>query len=134
MKDIVKRQIEFFGHVIRKEELENLVVTGFNIHRREKSQMTSKRDTSELSAKDEGNDAHITDPPCLQERCLVTVVQIAVYVNMIWHTMMMIVTYYHHTPTYNILSHTQWATIHGICSKSPKLLSRLTTKTKLIGK
>ena len=29
MKDIVKRQMEFFGHVIRKEELENLVVTGF---------------------------------------------------------------------------------------------------------
>ena len=28
MKDIVKRQMEFFGHVIRKEELENLVVTG----------------------------------------------------------------------------------------------------------
>ena len=29
MKDIVKRQMEFFGHVIRKEELENIVVTGF---------------------------------------------------------------------------------------------------------
>ena len=29
MKDIVKRHMEFFGHVIRKEELENLVVTGF---------------------------------------------------------------------------------------------------------
>ena len=29
MKDIVKRQMEFFGHVIRKEELKNLVVTGF---------------------------------------------------------------------------------------------------------
>ena len=29
MKDIVKRQMEFFGHVIRKEEVENLVVTGF---------------------------------------------------------------------------------------------------------
>ena len=29
MKDIVKRQMEFFGHVIRKEELDNLVVTGF---------------------------------------------------------------------------------------------------------
>ena len=29
VKDIVKRQMEFFGHVIRKEELENLVVTGF---------------------------------------------------------------------------------------------------------
>ena len=28
-KDIVKRQMEFFGHVIRKEELENLLVTGF---------------------------------------------------------------------------------------------------------
>ena len=26
MKDIVKRQMEFFGHVIKKEELENLVV------------------------------------------------------------------------------------------------------------
>ena len=29
IKDIVKRQIELFGHVIRKEELENLLVTGF---------------------------------------------------------------------------------------------------------
>ena len=29
MKDMVKRQMEFFGRVIRKEELENLVVTGF---------------------------------------------------------------------------------------------------------
>ena len=27
MKDIVKRHMEFFGHAIRKEELENLVVT-----------------------------------------------------------------------------------------------------------
>ena len=45
--------------------------------------MTSERDISDLSAKDEGNDAHRTDPPCLRERCLVTVVQIAAYVNMI---------------------------------------------------
>ena len=29
MKDIVKRQMELFGRVIRMEELENLVVTGF---------------------------------------------------------------------------------------------------------
>ena len=29
MKDIVKKQITLFGHVIMKEELENLVVTGF---------------------------------------------------------------------------------------------------------
>ena len=29
MKDIVKRQMEFFGHVIGKKVLENLVVTGF---------------------------------------------------------------------------------------------------------
>ena len=29
MKAIVKRPMEFFGHVIRKEELVNLVVTGF---------------------------------------------------------------------------------------------------------
>ena len=28
-KDIVKRQMEFFGHVIRKEEWENFMVTGF---------------------------------------------------------------------------------------------------------
>ena len=31
MTDIVKKQMEFFGHVIRKEELEILVVTGFII-------------------------------------------------------------------------------------------------------
>ena len=47
------------------------------------------RDLSDLSAKDEGNHAHRTDPPCIRERCLVTVVQITAYVNMIWHTMMM---------------------------------------------
>ena len=29
MKYIVKRQMELFGQIIRKEELENLVVTGF---------------------------------------------------------------------------------------------------------
>ena len=29
MKDIVRRQMAFFGHVIRKEEMENLVVTGY---------------------------------------------------------------------------------------------------------
>ena len=35
MKDIVKKQMEFFGHVIRKEELENSA--------REKSQRTLER-------------------------------------------------------------------------------------------
>ena len=34
MKDIVKRQMEFFGHVIIKEEMENLVVTGFIVGKR----------------------------------------------------------------------------------------------------
>ena len=29
LNDIVSRQMKFFGHVVRKEELENLVVTGF---------------------------------------------------------------------------------------------------------
>jgi len=29
MKDIVRRQMAFFGHIIRKEEIENLVVTGY---------------------------------------------------------------------------------------------------------
>ena len=29
MKDIVRRQMAFFGRVIRKEEMENLVVTGY---------------------------------------------------------------------------------------------------------
>ena len=64
------------------------------IHLREKSQRTSERDISDLSAKDEGNDAHRTDLPCLRERCLVTDVQIAAYVNMIWHTMMMLTYVY----------------------------------------
>ena len=84
--------MEFFGYVIRKEELENLVVTGF-INGLE-------RDISDLSAKDEGNDAHRTDPHCLREICLVTVVQIAAYVNMIWHTMMMIIRRYTHIVYY----------------------------------
>ena len=93
MKDIVKRQMELFGHVIRKEELENLVVTGF-IEGKRARRRQRERDIyiSDLSAKDEGNDAHITDPPCLQERFLFTVVQIAAYVSMIWHTMMMMKT------------------------------------------
>ena len=43
MKDIVKKQIQFFGHVIMKEELENLVVTGFIEGK--KSQRTSEGDT-----------------------------------------------------------------------------------------
>ena len=81
MKDIVKRQMELFGHVIRKEVLGKF--SGNRIHQREKSQRTSERDISDLSAKDEGNDAHRTDPHCIRERCLVTVVQIAAYANMI---------------------------------------------------
>ena len=83
MKDIVKRQMEFIGHDIRKEELENLVVTGF-IEGKEPEDVRER----DISAKDEGNDAHRTDPPRLRERCLVTDVQIAAYVNMIWHIMM----------------------------------------------
>ena len=75
MKDIVKRQVELFGHVIRKEELENLVVTGFI-----EGESARERDISDLSAKD--------DPHCLRKRCMVTIVQIAAYVNMIWHTVM----------------------------------------------
>ena len=86
MKEIVKRQMELFGHVIRKEELENLVVTGFI---EGKSQRPPERDISDLSEKYEENNTHRTDPPSLRERCLVTVVQITAYVNMIWHTMMM---------------------------------------------
>ena len=65
----------------------------------------SERDISDISTKDEDNDAHRTDPPCLRERRLVTVVQIAAYVNMIWHTMMMMVTtnnYDIRYKTYNI--------------------------------
>ena len=79
MKDIVKRQMKF---------------SGLRIHRREKSQTPSERDISDLSTKDVENYAHRTDLPCLRERCLVTVVQIAAYVNMIWHTMMMMMNWY----------------------------------------
>ena len=38
MKDIVKRQMEFFGHV--KEELENIVVTGFIEGKRARGRQT----------------------------------------------------------------------------------------------
>ena len=75
---------------IKKEEFGKF--SGHRIHRRKKCQMTSERDISDLSAKDEGNDTHRTDPAFLRERWLVTVVQIAAYVNMIWLTMMMIQT------------------------------------------
>ena len=34
MKDIVKSQMEFYGHDIRKDELENVVVTGFTTEKR----------------------------------------------------------------------------------------------------
>ena len=84
MTDIVKGQMEFFGHVIRKVKLENLVVTGFIDGKRARG---CQRAISDLSAKYGGNDAHRTDPHCLRDRCLVTVVQIAAYVIMIWHTM-----------------------------------------------
>ena len=36
MKDIVGRHMLFFGHVIRKEEMENLVVTGYVEGKRDK--------------------------------------------------------------------------------------------------
>ena len=57
MKDIVKRQIELFGHVNRMEELEHLVVTGFIEGKRARGRQR-ERDTSDLSAKYEGNDLH----------------------------------------------------------------------------
>ena len=41
MKDIVKRQMEFFGHVIRKEELEKFRVN--RIHRREEPEDVRER-------------------------------------------------------------------------------------------
>ena len=64
------------------EELENLVVTEFIEGKRVRGRQR-ERDISDLFAKDERNDPNRTDPPCLRERCLVTVVQIGVYVNMI---------------------------------------------------
>ena len=85
MKDIVKRQMEFFGHIIRKEELE--LVTGFIEGKRTRFR---QRKTYLQNMKGMTPIEHRTDPTCLRERCLVTVVQIAACVNMIWHTMMMI--------------------------------------------
>ena len=73
MKDIVKTQMEFFGHVIRMEELKNFVVTGF---------IEGKR------ARRRQIETYLTH---LQKICLVTVVQIAAYVNMTWHTIMMMI-------------------------------------------
>ena len=49
MKDIVKRRMELFAHVIRKEELENVVVTGFI---EEKISRERQRYISDLYAKD----------------------------------------------------------------------------------
>ena len=60
MKDLLKRQMEFFGHAIRKEELENLVVTGF-MEGKEPEDVRERH----LSAEDEGNAAHRSDPPFL---------------------------------------------------------------------
>ena len=74
MKDMVKRQMEFLGGIGK------FVVTGYIEGKRARG----------LYTKHEGNDAHRTDPPCLLDRCLITVIQIAAYVNMIWHTMTMI--------------------------------------------
>ena len=36
IKDIVRRQISFLGHVIRKDELENFVLTGYIDGRRDR--------------------------------------------------------------------------------------------------
>ena len=85
MKDIVKRQIDFFGHVIKKEELENLVITGFIEGKRASGRQRETYLTYLQNMKG------MTPIELIhRERCLVTVVQIAGYANMIWHTMMMI--------------------------------------------
>ena len=72
------KEMRFCGYVIRNWKIIGLIEG--------KRASGCQRD---ISAKDEWNDAHRTDSPCLREGCLVAVVEIAAYVNMIWHTMMM---------------------------------------------
>ena len=46
MKDIVKRQMEFYGHIIKKEEFENFVVTGFIERKGARGRQRAERDIS----------------------------------------------------------------------------------------
>ena len=91
MKDIVKRQMEFFRHVIGKGELENSVVTGFIEGKRAKGR---QRDTHltylqkmtpiELIHLFYESDATFSTRVMSGYIC-----PIAACVNMIWHTIMM---------------------------------------------
>ena len=51
MRDIVRRQLSFLGHVLRKDKLEKLVVTGFV--GRQTTQRPTTRDLSHLPWQDD---------------------------------------------------------------------------------
>ena len=54
---MVNRQVKFFGHVMRKEEMENLVTTGYVEGRRDRGNLP------DIPAKDQRKYTNRTDPP-----------------------------------------------------------------------
>ena len=65
--DIIHRQLTFLGHILRKGELENLVVTGFVDGKRDRG---PQRETSQLSQQDCWKITIGADKLGEEERCL----------------------------------------------------------------
>ena len=82
ISEMVNRQMKFFGHVMRKQEMENLVTTGYVEGNRARSR---QRETYQAYLqKNERKDTNRTDPPDKREEFGLNC-QIAAYVNTIWH-------------------------------------------------
>ena len=66
LSEMVNRQVKFFGHVMRKEEMENLV--NYRLCRRQESSGPPGGKLPDVPAKDERKDTNRTDPPRALER------------------------------------------------------------------
>ena len=60
LSEMVNRQVKFFGHVMRKEEMENLVTTGYVEGKRVRGRQ--EENLPDVPAKDERKDTNRTDP------------------------------------------------------------------------
>ena len=69
LSEMVNRQVKFFGHVMRKEEMEKL--GNYRLCRRQQSSGLPEGNLPDVPAKDERKDANRTDPPDKREMSLV---------------------------------------------------------------
>ena len=62
ISEMVNRQVKFFGHVMRKEEMENLV-GNYRLCRRQEGPGPPEGNLPDVHAKDERKDTNRTNPP-----------------------------------------------------------------------